>query len=105
MTEPDAGQAGGYAKRYYDEYVLRQSEANRLRTLQRVAAVVQMCGRRRGRLLSVGAGKLNEPLAFQEAGFEVTTVDVASSLIDEARRAGQAEATPPTPRRTVGGAA
>jgi len=88
MTQDDSANQAAFAKQYYDQYVTRQTDVNRDRTRQRVAEVVRLCGRQRGRLLSIGAGKLNEPLAFREAGFDVTMIDIASSLMEQARAEG-----------------
>jgi 2-polyprenyl-3-methyl-5-hydroxy-6-metoxy-1,4-benzoquinol methylase len=56
--------------------------------MQRVRAVLEMQGPERGRLLTVGAGELVEPLAFKDAGFDVTIVDVATAQFERARQAG-----------------
>jgi len=91
MSEPSAqadNQAESFAARYYHDYVLKESSVNTARTRQRVAAVLEMLGQRRGRLLSVGAGNLTEALSLREAGFEVSIADVADTQFDRARRAG-----------------
>ena len=81
-------QPGSYAESYYDDYVLNMTEENKPRTLQRISAVLDMLGPQRGRLLTVGAGNLVEPLAYKEAGFDVTIADVATTQFDRARRNG-----------------
>lgn len=94
MSQPEHPLPEGpadFSKRYYDQYVVDMSNDPRAfvpRTLQRVSAVLDLCGPARGRLLCVGAGSLVEPLTFKKAGFDVTAIDVASSLAEKARRAG-----------------
>ncbi|MCX5671836.1 MAG: class I SAM-dependent methyltransferase [Planctomycetota bacterium] len=90
MAEPQqvSSSSGKFAERYYDDYVVKMSARNTARTLERTAAVLDLCGAGRGRLLGVGAGNLSEGLAYKQAGFEVTVIDVTASLREQAEAAG-----------------
>lgn len=77
-----------FTKEFYNKYVLNMSEANTARTHQRVAAVLEMLGNFRGRLLTIGAGNLVEPLLFKNADFSVTIVDIANTQFERARASG-----------------
>jgi len=90
MAEPQevSSGPGEFAEKYYDDYVVKMSAINTARTLERTAAVLDLCGSGRGRLMGVGAGNLSEGLAYKQAGFEVTVVDVTASLREQAEAAG-----------------
>ena len=53
-THP-SGSNEPFAQRYYRDYVLKQTSTKTARSLLRVRAVLEMCDRDGGRLLSVGS--------------------------------------------------
>lgn len=72
----------------YDKYFNIKRDSSPVRAIYRVKKGVELIGKKRGKVLSIGVGSLGEAIELKKAGFDVNICDISPSAIQYAQKNG-----------------